>query len=402
MEISENILHQIDHFLLQHPFPLKEKELVFSQCFNETWFSNTLAWLLNPKGSHNLGIQFTKKFLEKIARIRTENPEKYARKETLLKWGKKGRGVSSKTFSLKNAATVREFYFAGSIERGQEGGPRYCDIMLLDLDTSDGLAVVIENKLFTSNRPGQLESYYLLAEKSFKRAKVREYLYLTLFGLPPLQHGDGTPRLLKEWVCMSWCHDILEILNSFPDNRHEEVVRLQKMLSWMAELGKASSSNLALNLHTMLLQSTAVLLLEELNRLGEGKPGEWHLHRKSDHGIVLIHTSAPKRLLFAELLPNLSLVVQSRSSNRALYEKIYIPFGLNSDQYFNILDITARNIYHLHFQKPDRYLADRRRMNSSVTPAKKRMLPVIEYLSRHKYMLQIILATFKFRGEIQS
>ncbi len=51
----ETLLQQIDSFLLEHPLPLKEKDLIFAQCFNEVWFSNMLAWLMNPKGTHNLG-----------------------------------------------------------------------------------------------------------------------------------------------------------------------------------------------------------------------------------------------------------------------------------------------------------------------------------------------------------
>jgi hypothetical protein len=70
-------------------------------------------------------------------------------------------------------------------------GPRYCDIILLDLDTSDNIFVVIENKLFSSNHPSQLEEYYELVEKNYKRAKIREYVYLTLYGIDPIQYDLG-------------------------------------------------------------------------------------------------------------------------------------------------------------------------------------------------------------------
>ncbi len=110
------------------------------------------------------GVKFAKKFLEMVAQLRTKNALKYARKMTLLKFGKEGKGVSSKRFSLKNAAVIREFYLAKAIGNSDMKGPRYCDVVLLDLDTSDGLMLVIENKLFSTNYPNQLETYYDLVE----------------------------------------------------------------------------------------------------------------------------------------------------------------------------------------------------------------------------------------------
>ena len=163
MNTTQHILNEIESFLSEHQLALNDKDLIFMRCFNEAWFSNTLAWLLNPKGSHKLGVSFANEFLKTIARTRTETPSEYMRRSSLLKWGKSGRGASSTRFSLKNAAVLREFYLAQSIRKRAARGPRYCDIILLDLDTTDSLFVVIENKLFSSNHPYQLELVYIIS-----------------------------------------------------------------------------------------------------------------------------------------------------------------------------------------------------------------------------------------------
>ena len=54
MDNAQNIINKIDNFLSQNDLEITRKDLVFKRCFNEAWFSNTLAWLLDPKGSHKL------------------------------------------------------------------------------------------------------------------------------------------------------------------------------------------------------------------------------------------------------------------------------------------------------------------------------------------------------------
>ena len=78
MDNAQNIINKIDNFLSQNKLEITRKDLVFKRCFNEAWFSNTLAWLLDPKGSHKLGVSFANEFLKTIAKIRTQDSEKYA------------------------------------------------------------------------------------------------------------------------------------------------------------------------------------------------------------------------------------------------------------------------------------------------------------------------------------
>ena len=78
-------------------------ELVLQTALNEAWFSNTLAWLLNPRGSHGLGVTFCNEFVALVAQRRTEHHEgvKYARRATFLKWGKGGTGVGATGFGFQ-------------------------------------------------------------------------------------------------------------------------------------------------------------------------------------------------------------------------------------------------------------------------------------------------------------
>ena len=71
-----------------------------------------LSWLLNPKGSHGLGVAFCNAFVSLVAQRRVEGSGglKYARKATFLKWGKEGRGVGATNFAFQNAAVLRKYY----------------------------------------------------------------------------------------------------------------------------------------------------------------------------------------------------------------------------------------------------------------------------------------------------
>jgi hypothetical protein len=403
MDNAQHILQEIESFLSEHQLALNDKDLVFMRCFNEAWFSNMLAWLLNPKGSHKLGVSFANEFLKTIARTRTERPSEYMRRSSLLKWGTGGRGTSSTHFSLKNAAVLREFYLAPSIRKRVARGPRYCDIILLDLDTTDSLFVVIENKLFSSNHPYQLEEYYALVEKNFKRAKVREYVYLTLHGMAPIQYDEDTVDTYKYWVRLSWGQHILDILKTLhASHEHHEITQLRHLLAWVNALGQPSLEQSVEALRTVLLKAAARCLHEELTRLGEEKPGTWEMKNIDGKRITMIHTSSPKTPLCVELLPNLSITVQSRRKQRPLFEKIIVPYGTNIDQIYNLLDIAARDVYHYHFvNTTDRYLANKRRLTSTLTPTKKALRPIFEFVFQHQYELKILLTASKYVWQAQ-
>lgn len=390
-------LGKIQNFLLDNKLIISNKDLIFKRCFTEAWFSNTLAWLLDPKGSHRLGVAFVNEFLKEVARIRSKDSgKKYARKKSLLKWGKEGRGTPSTSFSLRNASVIREFYLAKSIHKRNGRGPKYCDIALIDLDPSDGLFLVVENKLFSLNHPKQLEDYYDTVEAKFGRAKVREYVYLTLHGNNPEKYGDITPKQYKYWVCMSWSKHIAKILNRVKvENEHRDIKQLKGILEWLKKMNQNSMVEYVEDLRTMLLQAAFSCLHEELERLSDAGIGSWKVEFQKDNNVAIRHKSKGKARLYLELLPNLSITLQGRIKEKPLFDKIIVPYGANTDQIYNLFDIAARDVYHYYFSDVNRHMSNSRRLTSTLIEEKKKSKPLFDFVSKNHNELQVLFAMSK-------
>jgi hypothetical protein len=215
-------------------------DVTLRRCLSEAWFSDTLAWLLDPKAGHKLGVRFVNEFLKRIARNRCSSELAYARSGSHLKWGKNGPGRAPSGLKLANSSVIREFYLSKEeIKRGGRG-QRYCDLVLFDLDSGDSLFVVIENKLFTTNHPRQLEDYFEAVESKYYRAKVREYVYLTLGRSEPKKFADENTSRHKHWVQVSWLGDVLEILEKcIGQNAPNELRHLKKLLNYLMKLAQA-------------------------------------------------------------------------------------------------------------------------------------------------------------------
>lgn len=69
-----------------------------------------------------------------------------------------------------------------------------------DLDSSDNLFMVVENKLFTANRPGQLVDYLHTIEERYESAHCREYVFLMLDGREPEHYEDQSADMYRRWV----------------------------------------------------------------------------------------------------------------------------------------------------------------------------------------------------------
>ena len=403
MERFKEVTKQINSFLRENNTSFKFADLTFSRSLNETWFSDTLAWLLNPKGSHKLGDSFITEFLKVIARERKD--KKYNHKKTMLIWGKtREKGRSALTFSLRNAAVVREFYLAKSMGSKNDRAQRYCDVAVIDLDSKDGLFLVVENKLFYTNHPHQLKDYYNIVEKKFYKAKVREYVYLTLLGDEPYPHTRDDKKYYKNWVNISWINDILEIINKIPaDKANPEIKRIQIILQWMHNLNKENIKHSVEDLRVLLVQATAKCLVEELERLGEGKVGNWQIKKDDKKSITIHHTSVPSRKLYVELLPNLSITVQSRKKGKSLFDKIIVPFGANTDQIYNLIDIVAGDIYRYVFtESVDRYRANKKRQTVTVSDLRKTYKPLFDFIEKSRFSLTILFSFLKKTKEAQA
>lgn len=384
----------IKGLLSDYPLPFKDPDLMLKRCLNEAWFSNTLAWLLDPKGSHGLGVKFAREFLVRIAQIRSADSNgKYATKASLLRWGKGGSGtLANNGFSLNNASAVRELYLSQALGKRRSRNQRYCDVALLDLDPWDGVMVIIENKLFTANRPFQLEEYYDVVEEKFKRTKVREYVYLTIFGNDPIDFEEESTRKLGYWVRMSWATDIAGVLEKvWPESPGPALKRLKKLLHWLETLNDNIAKEEIDQLWQTLTSVAAFCLLEELNRLGDGKTGSWDQKRDGKKRTTLIHSSRPKSPLYVELLPNFSITVQSQKSGKAVFEKIIVPYGANADQCYNLLDIAARDIYYAHFgDQVARYLDAKRRLRTTESDEREALRSWFDFIAKHSDELKLL------------
>jgi len=92
-----------------------------------------------------------------------------------------------------------------------------------------------------------------------------------------------------------------------------------------------------------------------------------------------------------ELLPNLSITVQGKRTGKPIFEKLIVPYGSNTDQIYNLLDLTARDVYHYNFNgNRDRYLADKRRKTAVRTNEKIENESIFDFVSKSQHELKIL------------
>lgn len=157
---------------------------------NETWFSNQLAWLLDPNGSHGIGTYFIKEFLQT---------------------GKSK--VLNESINLENFQVIREFY----VDIKGRSKRRYIDIVMVDF--VQNIMIVIENKLYGTNTKNQLSDNFNI-EKMFPKMQIK-YMYVYL--KQPL-YLDSEPNetkrknVQKMYIQKSWSDDINPILESKKEN----------------------------------------------------------------------------------------------------------------------------------------------------------------------------------------
>ena len=378
-------------------------DIMFRRSLNETWFSDTLAWLFDPKSGDSLGVKFLEKFIEIIARKRSDSGLVCKQKRTHLKFGKLGQGrtvTGVNRFSFKNAAVCREFYLSkkyNTITKWNNSGTQYCDIVVFDLDSTDGIFLTVENKLFTTNHPNQLENYYFTIEDKYSRVKTREYVYLTILGEAPRKPDGCDMKVLEsEWVCISWIDDILPILEDLKPEKKaevEDVRKVRKLLHWLkmvTQVDGRTKQDLD-GFIEFIIDSTAKCLVEELNRLT--KKGVWY--QKTDIKSSVVHSSYPKKVLRVQMLSNLCVTVHGQKRSKQNYEKVLIPFGSFPDQVFHLIDISARDVCYNHFTDPSSYMSRSRKRTVTVSKTKMEVKPILEFLFQKKYQLQVLISLSK-------
>jgi hypothetical protein len=319
---------------------------------NESWFSDALAWWLDPKGTHGLGIKGIEAFVCLIAHHRSNSQKNYARRNSFLKFGKAGRGTPSSKFRYRNISTVREYHLSSAIGAHQEQGPLYCDLVCMDFDISDSLLIVVENKLWGKNGPGQLTRYFETVEAKFKsQVECREYVYLTPGGENPIVHEEDNPSIAKKWVQIGWMNDLLPLMQEFHSAKPNPYLeRVIEVMNWFWHLSNRFSKDLSELLVNTYRHAYEVCLREELNRL-TGK-GTWEIEYAFGSR-RLKHTSVPARRLIVDIKrAGFSIEIQGLIHEKPLFESIIIPIGIHPNQSINLIDIAAREIMNGFFNDP--------------------------------------------------
>ena len=374
-------------------------EITLRHALSETWFSDSLAWLLDPQGSHDLGDAFLKGFVKTIAQIRSAPRSGFARRASHLKWGNAGgRGRYTSKLRLGNACSVQEYYLSAAATKRKGRKSRSADVVVFDLDPRDGLFLVIENKLFGTNHKNQLLDEFQLVEERYRSIPIREYVYLTLSGDRPVATSEEERPTLNRWVCLSWTGHVLDLLTELAANPGPPLAELIRILTWLRTLVEGSTPHVkdVRRLERKFVRTGAECLLEQLDHLGEGKPGNWNSKWTSERSVQLIHTGAKRRKLTISMLTNCSLVVQSKYRNHARCDKLLIPFGAPLDQTIRLLQTTARDIYKIHFDKPDAYFS-RRRKPTTTGKIARRAKPLLEFIWRRHLEIGALLCVSRMQ-----
>ena len=274
---------------------------------------------------------------------------------------------------------------------------------MLDLDYQDSFILAIENKLFSSNQPYQLQEYHYAIENKYSSVHIRDYAYLTINGAKPQKYnvtfGEDNvdeSKLYKNWVCISWVDHILPILEKLNSEDKkgtpEEVNHLIALLNWFKRLQQSVTKvDIIKYFQELLIEAATECLFERLKECNDGKTGEWML---DPHKPVISHTSCPKKKLAIALLPNLTITIQGKASKqKPLFEKIIVPFGTHPDQVFNLIDYSGKDIFNFHFTEPKKFLKKTAfvKKHKKLSFAQKKYIDIFRFAYEHVHELKVLM-----------
>jgi hypothetical protein len=359
----ESVRSELEELFKENHLDKIKESILLTRCLSENWFSDTLAWLLSPNGTHGLSSKFAEEFLKRILINKQKQQENRAVNNNSLKTIE-----SIEKFDLTNASAVREFYLSNNSNKKTQRTNKFCDIVFFDLDPDDGLFILIENKLFSRNQFEQLEQYCEMANNKY-RSSVMEYVYLTIDGSKPIDYskkkmkGQQLPKSDIEndsskydnWVRMSWTTDIRSILEKFIGESDNSILKdLDELLCWLNNVRRiVEENNILYKMRGALLKATSDCLIQELNRL-KTDTGEWSI-KINKKSVTISHSRTYKKILYIEILLNLNVTIQSKKNDTPLYEKIIVPFGTNADQVYNMIDISCIDIYEYSFGNTEKF-----------------------------------------------
>ena len=331
-------------------------EILLHRGLNETWFSDTLAWLLDPMGEHGLGVSFLERFVELVGFRRSDpaalchHGQTYERADHRLKFDDEGIGTRFSTLHLANGTPLREFLLSPKI--GARGA-QYCDLILVNLDAHPSFVLAIENKLFAKDHPGQLSGYFETIEEKFSGASVREFVYLTLREECP----EDDEEACRAWARLSWLWDVLWMLEHVvgeAENPAAHVRELVLLLKWLGAVlehedegnpvDRASLYTCLGAFSTEYVQAATEHIVQELNRTSASKRGTWSIAKRGKKSCRIEHSAARTRRIDVGLHSNHALTIRGRSRDRDPFAKVVVPFGAHPDQAFHLLELAAQEV----------------------------------------------------------
>lgn len=389
---------------------------------SERWLSDALAWLLDVKGSHELGVRFANSFLSRIAKLRSGveiegrtlpplPPVPYRRLSSMLKSGSSGRGVNPSKFGLRNAAVFREFSMIRKSKNCPVEGAMAADVVMFDLDLSDSLFVVVENKLFGNNSRGQLGSYHVLTEDKYHRASVREYVYLTLHGSEPKEYdtliGDKPDKAyLGNWIRMSWTKDILPMLEKLTKGREGEFTDLSELIAFLRWLDKLTNPAAELSkaideFGNLIVSAVTDCLWWELYRLDGDSNSYWYTEKDdASRTRRLYYTKLPARPVNVHLWPPSGVALSSKSGKRVRYDRLVLRLGAHHSQMYNLIEVATRDLVRQHFPDPEDH-EGRVRRSKRRNRFMEAYRPLFKFLNKHHLALPVLLHRAS-RAEVSS
>jgi hypothetical protein len=76
---------------------------------------------------------------------------------------------------------------------------------------------------------------------------------------------------------------------------------------------------------------------------------------------------------------------------------LLLPFGAPARQFFNLMHISARDLYWIHFGKPMAYLKNTRR-KTKLTEVEKSFAPMLDFIANHRFEMQALLGVRRCGG----
>ena len=158
--------------------------------------TKTLAWLLDPKGSHDLGSAFLERFLAGLPdRLSMALPADLDKARVFSELP-----VKHKTLRLGDALPPE-----ASEATGKDSSKRIDVYMQVE----SAFFLAIEAKIGADEHGNQLEHYRQAVEKQAAGQSAPTLLYLTLEGAQPVQ-----PEERKRWSAINWRDHVLAPLQA--------------------------------------------------------------------------------------------------------------------------------------------------------------------------------------------